>query len=70
MYIYKFLLDLFDTRNIFVFDPEHDTNHKSLLIKSVIKCYLDLRYRYYGKKITERITLRNYLNKTVLFRNE
>lgn len=49
---------------------EHDANYQFLLIKSVIKTYLDIRFRYFGKTSTEKISLRNYLNKIVLFRNE
>jgi hypothetical protein len=49
---------------------EHDTNHKYLLIKSVIQTYLDIRYIYFGKKYTDKLSYRNYLNKIILFRNE
>lgn len=72
LYVFKFFMDYYaEPNNLFDSgDCEHDTNHKYLLIKSVIEVYMNLRYKYYGKKSTERISHRSYLNKIVLFRNE
>lgn len=71
LYIHKFLADYYDLENILcVADQSHNTNHRLALIKSIIKAYIDLRFRYHGKKFTGKVTFRNYLNKIVLFRNE
>lgn len=51
IYIYKFLMEHFENERIFNTNSEHDSSHKLLLIKSVIIAYLDLRYKYYGKKL-------------------
>lgn len=72
LYIFTFLVEFFDTNNIFVVpdDCEHEANHRLLLIKCVIKTYLDLRYRYYSHQSTEKVSRRTMLNKLTLFRNE
>ncbi|CAH2088929.1 unnamed protein product [Euphydryas editha] len=49
---------------------EHDSSHKLLLVKSVILSYLDIRYKYYGKKHAEHVSKRNFLTKLIIFRHE
>ncbi|CAG4923136.1 unnamed protein product [Colias eurytheme] len=72
LYIYSFLIEnIEECSKILSSDSsEHDTKHQLLLIKAVVKTYLDIRFRYFGKKATEKISFRNYLNKIILFRNE
>lgn len=72
LYVFSFLIDNYeDSNKSFETDcNDHDASHKYLLIKSVIKTYIDIRYKYFGKKCTEKLSFRNYLNKIVIFRNE
>lgn len=46
---------------------DHDASHKYLLMKSIFKTYIDIRFRYFGRKSTEKLSVRNYLNKIVFF---
>lgn len=48
LYIFKFLCEMCDIENYFPadLDPNHCNNHKLLLIKSIIKVFLDLRFKY------------------------
>lgn len=62
IYIYKFLMEHFENDNISnSANSEHDSSHKLLLVKSVILSYLDIRYKYYGKKHAERVSKRIFL---------
>lgn len=72
LYVFKFLTEFYNTENLFCLrsDPEHNSNHRLLLIKSVIKTYLDLRFRYHGTKINDAVSHRSFLTKLILFRNE
>lgn len=72
LYIFKFLCEVCDLNKFFSIDvdPDHSSNHKLLLIKSVIKIFLDIRFRYYGQMKSEKLSHRQFLNKLILFRNE
>lgn len=71
LYIFSFIIEHYGERNTFCTEScEHDASHKYLLMKSVLRTYINIRYRYFGKKNTETISCRNYLNKIILFRNE
>lgn len=72
LYVFRFLTEFYNTHNIFCIsnDPDHNANHRFLLIKSVIKVYLDIRFRYHGVKLNEKVSQRTFLNKLILFRNE
>lgn len=72
LYIFKFLVEYYDSEKMLYLplNMEHNTNHRLLLIKSIIKVYLDIRFRYHGKKYGAKISYRNYCNKLILFRNE
>lgn len=51
--IFKFIMEHYSGKADTIFRSEsidHDINHKYLLIKCVIKTYLDIRFRYFGKK--------------------
>uniref|UniRef100_A0A2A4JJZ8 THAP-type domain-containing protein n=1 Tax=Heliothis virescens TaxID=7102 RepID=A0A2A4JJZ8_HELVI len=72
LYIFSFIVEHFgESKDAFSSNSsEHDASHKYLLMKSVLQTYMDLRFRYFGKKCTEKLSFRNYLNKIILFRNE
>ncbi|CAH2088930.1 unnamed protein product [Euphydryas editha] len=71
IYIYNFFMEHFENDNIFnTTNSEHDSSHKLLLVKSVILSYLDIRYKYYGKKHAEHVSKRNFLTKLIIFRHE
>lgn len=70
LHVFRFFMEHFDESNLFKSNCEHDTTHRLLLIKSIVQTYMDLRFKYYGKKTTEKISFRSYFNKIILFRNE
>lgn len=70
LHAFRFFMEHFDESNLLKWNCEHDTSHRLLLIKSIVQTYMDLRFKYYGKKTTEKISFRNYFNKIILFRNE
>jgi len=45
-------------------------NHRIQLINYIIKKYLDIRLRYYGRCATEYVRVRSRLNKLILFKNQ
>lgn len=55
-------VNLFDNDNHFLFN-----NHFYLLINSIIEIYLHTRFFYIAKKSTEKLSLRNQLNRTIIF---
>lgn len=72
LYIFKFLTDYYESEKILFLphNSEHNTNHRLLLVKSIIKAFIDIRFRYHAKKNSDKVSYRNYLNKLILFRNE
>lgn len=56
-------LDLFKSH-----DVEHDPQHLYLLLLSIVKLYLDIRCNHISK--SDHVTERNYLKKTILFKNK
>lgn len=67
------MCELYDVNNFFHADTdsEHSSNHiKLLLIKSIIKTFLNIRYKYYGQKTTEGVSHRQFFNKLISLRNE
>lgn len=52
------------------FDNDCMSNHVTLLIKSIISKYFDLKTKYTCKKSSENISLRNWYNKMILFKGQ
>lgn len=50
-------------RNIFSEFVDHPIDHYGLLIRLIVKMYLDVRYYYVTKSVKEKITMRNVLTK-------
>lgn len=58
----------FDSLVTHTYDQDPLNSHRYLIIKLIIETYLPIRLRYETKlKNVSRLTLRNYLNKIVLF---
>lgn len=51
-------------------NSDHDSKHVYLLIKSIVELYIRIRYHYEAKKKTNSNSIRNYMKKIILFRNE
>lgn len=64
----KFVSDYIDSIKFDSNNPEHAQNHAHLLIKIIIKYYIDLRCKHESKETN--MSQRNYLKKVVLFQNK
>lgn len=61
LYIFKFLVEYYSRELIFsTSDIQHNINHRLLLIKSIIKTYLDIRFRYNDSLISKKVAIRLY----------
>lgn len=70
----EFTNRLWETKNYYALfdsqDKDHDANHVYLLVKIIIKFYMDTRLKYEAKMITSNVSKRNYFKKIVLFDNK